>query len=266
MEMIQYAQVKNEVWRLLHIDLNNYKSEQMCRRLDSWLVRSNNPNWNHYFQRLQSEPRELEKFRNYLTINVSEFFRDEDRWQNLKDSTLPGLLKEAQRLRPGQSGLRVWSAGCSNGQEAYTLAMLLEEMAPAGKHQIIATDLDRAALKKACDRGPYSAEDIAKMPAERKHRFFEPGGPPYFVAAKTATKVTFREHDMLLDPFDTNFDLIVCRNVIIYFTNEAKMELYKRFLAALRPGGTLFVGGTEIIPHPAEIGFRSQGISLYTRI
>ncbi len=265
METSQYAQIKTQVWRILRIDLNNYKSEQMCRRLDSWLVRSNTPSWELYFHRLHADAQELEKFRNFLTINVSEFFRDSDRWMTLKNSVLPGLLKEAQRLRPGRGGLRVWSAGCSTGQEAYTLAMLLDELSPESKHQILATDLDRGALKKAGERGPYSPDDVAKIPPASLARYFEPGGPPHYVTAKIAARVTFREHDMLLDPFDTNYDLIVCRNVIIYFTNEAKTELYRRFLAALRPGGILFVGGTEVIPHPSELGFRSQGISLYIR-
>jgi chemotaxis protein methyltransferase CheR len=265
MEMSQYTQVKTQVWRLLRIDLNNYKSEQMCRRLDSWLVRSNISNWELYFHRLHNEPQELEKFRNFLTINVSEFFRDAERWNTVKESLLPGLLKEARLTHPGQGGLRVWSAGCSTGQEAYTLAILLDELYPEGKNQILATDLDRGALKKAAERGPYSAEDVAKVSVERMRRYFEPGGPPYYVSGKIASRITFREHDMLLDPFDTNYDLVVCRNVIIYFINEAKTELYKRFLTALRPGGTLFLGGTEVIPHPSEIGFRSQGISLYTR-
>jgi chemotaxis protein methyltransferase CheR len=265
METIQYTQVKSHVWRMLRIDLNSYKSEQMCRRLDSWLVRSNTPSWEEYFHRLQNDPKELGKFRDYLTINVSEFFRDAERWQTLKDQVVPDLLKEAQRLRPGRGGLKVWSAGCSTGQEPYTLAMLLEEVAPLGDHHILASDLDRGALAKAMARGPYSPEDLRSVSAERRSKYFEPGGPPFFVKEKTARTVKFHELNLLLDPFENNFDLIVCRNVIIYFTNEAKMELYKRFQAALRPGGILFLGGTEVIPRPVDLGLRSQGISFYTR-
>ncbi len=94
METTQYTQVKSQVWRMLHIDLNSYKSEQMCRRLDSWLVRSNTPTWDEYFHRLQSDPKELGKFRDYLTINVSEFFRDAERWQTVKDQVLPACSKK----------------------------------------------------------------------------------------------------------------------------------------------------------------------------
>jgi chemotaxis protein methyltransferase CheR len=266
METLQYTQVKTQVWRLLHIDLNSYKAEQMCRRLDSWLVRSNTPNWEDYFRRLQSDQKELSKFRDYLTINVSEFFRDADRWQTLKDSVFPELLKEAQRTHPGRAGLKVWSAGCSTGQEPYTLSILLDELSPLGDHHILASDLDRGALSKAMARGPYSAEDLRNVSTERKAKYFEAGGPPFFVKEKTGRFIKFKELNLLLDPFETNFDLIVCRNVIIYFTNEAKMELYKRFQAALRPGGLLFLGGTEVIPRPNDLGLRSQGISFYTRM
>jgi chemotaxis protein methyltransferase CheR len=265
MEASQYTMVQMQVWRLLHIDLSSYKSEQMRRRLDSWLVRANAPDWDVYFHRLRSDEQELGKFRNYLTINVSEFFRDAGRWLTLEKNVIPALLKAARLQRPGQSGLRVWSAGCSTGQEPYSLAILLDEQA-AWRPRILATDLDRGALKKAGERGPYSPEDVANVSPERRTRYFEPGGPPFYVKEKTARSVTFGELNLLLDPFEKDFDLIVCRNVIIYFTTEAKTELYRRFADALRPGGTLFLGGTEVLSHPAEFGLRNQGISLYTRI
>jgi chemotaxis protein methyltransferase CheR len=264
MELGQYGQIKTKVWNMLRIDLNCYKSEQMCRRLDSWLARSNELNWDEYFLRLKNDSKELSKFRDFLTINVSEFFRDTERWQYLKNEILPNLLKQAQQQR-GVRNLRIWSAGCSVGQEPYTLAMLMDELAPAGNHMILASDLDRGALQKAMGRGPYSADDIREVTADRRLKYFETGGPPYFVKEKVARTVKFRELNLLNDTFETNLDLIVCRNVIIYFTNEAKAELYKRFHAALRPGGILFLGGTEIIPYPKEIGLCSHSISFYLK-
>ena len=265
MQMEQYNQIKTQVWKLLRIDLNHYKPEQMCRRLDSWLIRSNTSTWELYFDRLKNEPAELEKFRNYLTINVSEFFRDSDRWLTLRSQVLPDLLAANQQKGLSRAGLRIWSAGCSTGQEPYTLAIMMDELAPTGNHTILATDLDRGALTKAMARGPYSEDDLRNVSKERRTKYFEAGGPPYFVKASTGRLVKFRELNLLLDTFETNLDLIVCRNVIIYFTNEAKAELYKRFQAALRPGGVLFVGGTEVIPRPNEIGFRSFGISFYKK-
>jgi chemotaxis protein methyltransferase CheR len=265
MELEQYGQIKTKVWGLLRIDLNSYKSEQMCRRLDSWLVRSASPNWEEYFKRMQADPKEMSKFRDYLTINVSEFFRDSERWQTLKDQIVPALL-DAQRQKSARMGLRVWSAGCSTGQEPYSLAMLLDELSPTTEHMLLATDLDRGALQKAAARGPYSADDIRNVSPERLSKYFENAKPPVYVKERIAQKVKFRELNLLLDNFEPNLDLIVCRNVIIYFTNEAKAALYKHFTAALRPGGILFLGGTEIIPHPSDFGLRSQGISFYVKV
>lgn len=265
MELDQYSQIKTKVWNLLKIDLNSYKPEQMCRRLDSWLVRSNTQTWEEYFRRLQSDTKELSKFRDYLTINVSEFFRDLDRWKIIEEQVIPQLLKENQIQRSARTGLKIWSAGCSTGQEPYTLAIIMDELAPQSDYNILATDLDRGALQKAMERGPYSQDDVRNVSNARREKYFELTGTTFRFKEKFSKRVRFRELNLFLDPFETNLDLIVCRNVIIYFTTEAKQELYKRFQAALRPGGILFLGGTEIIPYPNDYGLRSQGISLYKR-
>lgn len=261
MEMEEYSQIKVSVKHLLNIDLNYYKDEQMRRRLDSWLVRSASSSWRDYLKRLSSEPTELARFRDYLTINVSEFFRDAERWNTLRSTILPELLQAAPRLHPKSGGLRIWSAGCSIGPEPYSLAILLDELSPHQTHYLLATDLDRGALQKARSRGPYSADDIRNVSPQQRADYFEPGGPPFYVKEKVAHRVSFKEHNMVEDPFENEFDLIVCRNVIIYFTNDAKNILYRKFHAALRQGGILFLGGTEIIPHPQEIGFNNHGIS-----
>jgi len=267
MEEAVYEKIKVHVKKLLNIDLNQYKSEQMQRRLDSWLVRSGLATWEDYHRKLAADTNELSKFRDYLTINVSEFFRDQDRWNTLRTKVIPTLLKESfQKPEIGSRGmLRIWSAGCSNGSEPYSLSIMLDELSPGKNHFILATDLDRTILAKARARGPYTAEDTRNVSAEQRPKYFDAGGPPWFVKENISKKVTFREHNLLMDKFDTGFDLIVCRNVIIYFTLEAKATLYQRFHDSLRPGGILFLGGTEIIPRPSEIGFLNMGGSYYQK-
>lgn len=260
-----YTEIKSSVKRILKIDLNYYKEEQMKRRLDSWLVRCNAPSWDDYFKAVSANPEELSRFRNYLTINVTEFFRDADRWAVLRKTILPPLLKEAQASRAIGEGLHVWSAGCSVGVEAYTLSMLLEEEAPKLRHSILASDLDRGALARAQARGPYNRDEVRNLTPEQRAKFMENDQPPHFVKPFLASRVRFLEQNLLQDRFDNNFDLIVCRNVIIYFTEEAKSILYRKFYDALRPGGILFLGGTEIIPRPQELGFRNQAISFYLK-
>jgi len=261
-----YGQIKVSVKKLMDIDLNHYKEEQMRRRLDSWLVRSGAVSWPDYIRRVSSDDRELSKFRDYLTINVSEFFRDQDRWNTLAEQILPQLVKASLTLRPPRGGLRLWSAGCSIGAEAYTLAILSEEIAPNHPHRILATDLDRTVLAKCRARGPYSADEIQNVSPARRAAFFEAGGPPFYVKDRTRRWIDFQEHNLLSDPFERDQDLIICRNVVIYFTAETKNMLYQKFYEALRPGGILFLGGTEIIPRPQDIGFRSQGVSMYIKV
>jgi chemotaxis protein methyltransferase CheR len=265
MEPEVYTQIKNAIKKFYNIDLNHYKDEQMKRRLDSWLARSHMQNWTEYLHMVAENQVERDRFRDYLTINVTEFFRDPDRWKSLRKDVLPVLLKELDHMPNGRKGLRVWSAGCSIGVEAYTLAILLDEEAPLRQHFLLATDFDRGALQKAAARGPYTVEEIRNLTAEQRAKYITQENNRYFIKDTIARRVTFREQNMLSDRFETNFDLIVCRNVVIYFTNEAKTVLYQKFQEALRPGGVLFMGGTEIIPRPNDLGLRNHGISLYMR-
>ena len=163
-----------------------------------------------------------------------------------------------------EHGLKLWSAGCSIGAEAYTLAMLMSEAAPLQSYSLLATDLDRGALEKARARGPYAEEDILNLHPAQRRKYLTPAAP-YYVSESLQKRIRFEEQDLLLDQFETGFDLIICRNVVIYFTAEAKDALYARFCAALRPGGILFLGGTEIMSGPAKYGFQNFGISFYRK-
>lgn len=259
MEADIYTYVKTSISRIYNINLDHYKDEQMRRRLDSWLARVHTLNWESYFDTLSKDTVERERFRDYLTINVTEFFRDPERWETLRKDTLPGLLKENGK------GLRIWSAGCSIGVEPFSLAILLNEVSPNQSHYLLATDMDRGALRKANAHGPYRKDEIRNLSDRQCQDYLTVNGSDYFVKDHVARKVTFQEQDLFNDRFEQNFDLIVCRNVIIYFTNDAKDLLYKKFHAALRPGGILFLGGTEIIQRPKEIGLKNIGISLYKK-
>ncbi|NOH01748.1 MAG: protein-glutamate O-methyltransferase CheR [Chloroflexi bacterium] len=260
-----YTQVKASIKRRLQIDLENYKAEQMKRRLDSWLARTHTATWNDYFNLLSIDSTELERFRDYLTINVTEFLRDPNRWATLKENVLPYLLQHSNGVHHRTGGLRLWSAGCSVGAEAYTLAMMMAESAPSHKYSLLATDLDRGALLKAKSGGPYTPEDVRNLDAKQRRKYLTPA-PPYFVGEELQKHIRFEEHDLLADRFEDGFDLIVCRNVVIYFTAEAKETLYAKFSAALRPGGVLFLGGTEIISGSAKYGFQNFGVSFYRKV
>lgn len=264
MDNNDYIQIKAEIKRSFNIDLDHYKDEQMKRRLDSWLVRVHVDTWKDYFQQLSHDPAELEKFRNYLTINVTEFFRDPSRWEMVRQDILPYLIKNAKESHPA-TPLKIWSAGCSIGTEPYTIAIMMEESAPQQKYSLLATDLDRGALAKAKARGPFSADDIRNLTPVQRQRYMT-GTSPFYAKEDLQRNIKFQEQNLIADRFDSGFDLIVCRNVVIYFTAETKDLLYTKFSAALRPGGVLFVGGTEIISGSSKFGLQSFGISFYKKL
>jgi len=241
--------------------LGCYKSTQMQRRLQTFLRRSGYSSWPAFFRAVQNDPEKLGQFRDYLTINVSYFFRDPDKWKCLREVILPELLR-------GHPKLRVWSAGCSRGHEPYSLAILLAEMTSLYRpHQILATDVDGSALEWAQAGGPYSAEEVAHVPPDLLDRYFAQDDG-YWVTSRLRRKVSFRQQNLLAEPFapeEGEYDLIVCRNVVIYFTAEVKDQLYRRFYDVLRLGGVLFVGGTEIISKASNLGLEAIKMSFYRR-
>jgi len=259
MEATEYTYIKREVMAFTGVDLNFYKDAQMQRRLNTFLLRSGHATWHSYFQAIRNDPVQQRKLKDYLTINVSSFFRDMEKYVYLRDKILPELLRT-------RSSLRVWSAGCSRGQEPYTIAMLLAELTGAfRKHYILATDLDRTVLDAAQSGGPYTDDDVSHVSAEMHQRYFKAADGKHWIKDELRSRITFRQHNLLADRFEDGFDLIICRNVVIYFTAPIKDKLYLDFYQALRPGGILFVGGTEIVPKASEIGFVTAGISFYRR-
>ncbi|MCP4544422.1 MAG: protein-glutamate O-methyltransferase CheR [Chloroflexi bacterium] len=264
MDAREYTFIKRQVFNLTGLNLDCYKAPQVQRRLKTYLVRSGHSDWHRFFCTISGDSVEVSKFKDYLTINVSSFFRDMERFEYLQRTILPELMR---LVSPQRSALRMWSAGCSQGYEPYSLAMMLAEVTGLYRqHYILATDIDHSALEQGEAGGPYSADQVAKTPSHLINRYFScQAADVYYVIESIKRQVTFRHHNLLADRFESGFDLIVCRNVVIYFTAEVKSRLYRQFYEALRPGGMLFVGGTEVVFKPADLGFEAAGISFYRR-
>ncbi|MDY7080030.1 MAG: protein-glutamate O-methyltransferase CheR [Chloroflexota bacterium] len=259
MEEREYIFIKHKVLNLTGVDLNCYKAPQVQRRLKTYLVRSGYTDWHKFFHGVQNDPAGIDKLKDYLTINVSSFFRDTEKFDYLRAFILPDLLRDHPKLS-------VWSAGCSHGHEPYSLAILLAEATGFYRqHHILATDIDHSALERAQAGGPYSAEEVTRVSRPLLERYFKAHQDGYYVIDIMRRRLTFRYQNLLAEPFERGFDLIVCRNVVIYFTAEVKNRLYGRFYNALRPGGVLFVGGTEVISQASSLGFETAGISFYRR-
>jgi chemotaxis protein methyltransferase CheR len=145
--------------------------------------------------------------------------------------------------------------------------MILLELAPGKPHKILATDIDDTILNRARAATDYLAADIRNVPAERIARWFDKDAAGRFsVKPQPKTLVSFQKHDLLRDRYPSGpFDLICCRNVVIYFTEEAKDRIYQGFVQALRPGGVLFVGGTEAIMRPQPLGLQLLGAGFYRK-
>ncbi len=210
-----------------------------------------------YFRVIDSDPNEWTAFLDRMTINVSELFRNPEKWEELRTLILPKMLA-------GGKALKIWSAGCSFGAEPYTLAMILAEIAPGARHKLVATDIDQKILQKA-QRGVFTEMDVKNVPPASMKKYMQAKGSDYEVVPAIRDRIEFRRHNLLADRFDADYDLIVCRNVVIYFTEPAKDELFRRFTAALRVGGILFVGGTERIFNAREIGLDTKVPFFYER-
>lgn len=247
--MGDYEIFKKNVFQLTKIDLNCYKERQMRRRIDALITRSNVKGYDEYLTLLKTDQDKLEEFIAYLTINVSEFYRNPEQWQLLEKEMLPYLFE-----RFGKN-IKIWSAACSTGDEPYTLAMLLAKFIPMNQIQITATDIDKQVLSKA-QMGLYDEKSLKGLPKEYISKYFTKiGARSYQISDEVKRCVNFKQHNLLKDPYVKDYHLIICRNVMIYFTEEAKAEINKKFCDSLKQDGLLFVGSTEQIIAPNTLGF-----------
>ncbi|MGM8213973.1 CheR family methyltransferase [Bacillaceae bacterium W0354] len=240
------------------IDLSLYKERQMKRRLTTLRDKRGFNNFSSYFDALNSDQQLFHEFLDRMTINVSEFYRNFSRWEVLKTKILPSLLENNKTLK-------IWSAACSTGEEPYTLVMLLSDFLPLNRIKVFATDIDENAIQRA-KLGVYPERSLKEVPIDKRQKYFTAKDNLYEISEDIKQCVTFKKHNLLLDRFDNNYDLIVCRNVLIYFTEEAKKEVYHRFSESLDEGGVLFVGSTEQIFNPAEYDFEVMQTFFYKKV
>jgi chemotaxis protein methyltransferase CheR len=254
----EYCYLKKKILELTKIDLNYYKTSQMRRRLDGFIARYDNCGVVPYCRMLEQDNDALDKLRDFLTINVSEFFRDMNHFQTLKTIILPSLLRH-------NHSLNIWSAGCANGAEAYSIAIILEKLSPFTDHRILGTDIDETSLIKAIAGGPYTPTEIRNVPLELAPKYLTCSERGYHIINRIQQKVEFRKHDLLHDAFEQDFDLIACRNVVIYFSEEAKRRLNQNFHKSLKKDGVLFIGGTETMLDASELGFERVRTCFYRK-
>jgi len=247
------------VRRLTGIDLAQYKRPQMERRIRTFADSRGASSLPDYLRRLSDDRAQLESFLDRMTINVSQLWRNPEQWERLAATVLPELASAGQ--------IRVWSAGCSYGAEAYTVAALCRAKAPSARIQVHGTDIDARMVERA-RAGVFSEADARTAPPADLERWFDRTATGEWQAKPELRMLTkFETGDLLRDRFPrAGYDLVLCRNVVIYFTEPVRDALHARLAESLRPGGYLLIGSTERISAPAEMGLEPVHPFLYRRV
>jgi two-component system CheB/CheR fusion protein len=226
-------------------DFTGYKRGTLTRRIGRRMQQVGLSSYPDYIDYLEVHPEEFEQLFNTILINVSGFFRDPDAWAVVRDRVVPDIVGRRQ-----EGPIRVWSAGCSTGQEAYSAIMLFAERlgidAARDRVKVYATDLDTEALDRA-RQAEYTAKEVEGVPADLLERFFQPAGAGFAFSKDLRRSVIFGRHDLLTDALISRTDLLMCRNTLMYFNAEVQAELISRLHFSVANGGYLLLGKVEMV-------------------
>ena len=242
-----YTRFCEGVRLLAKVDLLQYKRGQMERRVRTFAERRGFTDLGVYLAEMKRKPEEVEAFLDRVTINVSQLWRNPEQWTVLARKVLPELAETGR--------VRIWSAGCSYGAEAYTLAATCRQAIPAAKVEIRGTDIDPRMVERAT-AGRFSADDARDAPKAEIRRWFdeEPDGS---LRAKSELRsmARFEVGDLLrVRPRPEAYDLVLCRNTVIYFNEEVRDALHARLVESIRPGGYFVIGATERVANARALG------------
>jgi chemotaxis protein methyltransferase CheR len=247
------------VRKLCGIDLLQYKRGQMERRIRSFITTRGAGDLMAYAAMLRADKAELDKFLDRVTINVSQLWRNPEQWEVLEEKILPDLASTAT------GPLRAWSAGCSYGAEAYTLAALCRRAIPRAQVGILGTDIDARMIQRA-RAGVFTAEDARDAPTATLASHFSMVDGAWHAGDELKRLVRFETGDLLtVRPAAGSFDLVLCRNTVIYFNEDVRDALHGRLAASLRSGGRLVVGATERVSDPAGHGLAPESPFVYRK-
>ena len=259
-----FKEIAALVYNACGIVLGEHKREMVYSRIARRIRERKLTDFSTYLAYLNShKDQEFDAFINALTTNLTSFFRESHHFDYLKKQLVPALLVQNKNSRR----VRIWSAGCSTGEEPYSLAMALHELFPSNWDvKILATDLDSNVLKKA-HTGVYSAANVNGLDDALLKRWFlkSKDGESYKVKPKLQQLISFKRLNLLQDwPMKGPFDLILCRNVVIYFDKDTKDLLFKRYAKILAPHGHLFLGHSETMGKE-HIEFNNLGKTMYQK-
>lgn len=261
----EFSHIVDLVYKACGIVLGEHKREMVYSRLARRIRSLKLSNFEQYLDYLElNKDKEFSNFINAITTNLTSFFREKHHFEFLKKTLVPNLLKENRATKR----VRIWSAGCSTGEEPYSIAMTVADMFPIGWDvKILATDLDSNVLEKASS-GEYSANSTTGLEPEilKKWFFKDKQGENYKVKPALKKMIHFKRLNLLQKwPMKGTFDLIFCRNVVIYFDKETKEGLFNNYANILIPQGHLFLGHSESMSKEQK-NFNSLGKTMYQKI
>jgi two-component system CheB/CheR fusion protein len=242
----QLKELLDYLKRTRGFDFAAYKKTTLARRIEKRIATVGCATFAEYQDYLEVNPSEFTELFNTILINVTRFFRDPQAWEFIRDEAIPNMLAEM----PADQPVRVWSAGCASGEEAYTAAIVLAESLGDDEFRrrvkIYATDLDDEALAEA-RQGVYSHDALKALPQEICDKYFEPNSRGLAFRSDLRRSIIFGRNDLIVDAPISRIDLLICRNVLMYFTSEAQARILERFNFALNPTGFLFLGKSEML-------------------
>jgi chemotaxis protein methyltransferase CheR len=256
-----FALLKRRIFLDRGLDCEQYKENYLKRRIAVRLRATDARDYLDYLRILRADPDEYTRLMNELTINVTQFFRDPDVYAKLRDSVLPELV--ATKTRMGSRTLRVWSAGCASGEEPYSMAILLEEVLGEDSQRwnlrIRGSDFDDKSLAVA-RTGTY--QDLEMLPGVDADLYFEveqkPEGIEYRVKDEIKRKVRFEKINLLAEGEARHFDMVLCRNVLIYFGRQVQTRIIETLTRSILRDGYLVLGKSETLGQEASQGFKPE--------
>lgn len=266
----EYALITELISKRYGIDLHNGKRELIKSRLNKLLRKNGFESFEQYVKSVVSDKTgaEIEKMVDAITTNVTDFFREPDHFDFLRKKLLPELVREKKEKR--EDRIRIWSAGCSNGKEPYSIGISIAETVKEYSRfniKILATDISRAALKVGTNR-IYSKRDTDNLPLSIKIKYFDklPDSDAFRIKHDIASLVYFRYLNLNGNwPIENMFDFIFCRNVMIYFDPSTQRNLFRKFGQFLRSGGYLFLGHSESLKNSVDI-FKYIAPAIYRKV
>ncbi|WP_246275895.1 CheR family methyltransferase [Methanolobus zinderi] len=257
-EDADFASLKNIIKTRLGFNCEYYKDSHFRRRIDVRLRATGSENFGEYIQVLKQDQNEQDILLETLTVNVTNFFRNSEVYDIIEKEVLPAVIK-SKGIGMNKS-IKIWSAGCSIGVEAYSIAMLFHHILGnrIGRYNIsiTGTDIDKASLQHARN-GIYSEVEMKDVRPDFMQRYFVKEGNQYHIKDELKKMTRFKPHDMISGPKMGGFDIIFCRNVTIYFEKELQEKLYMKFYEGLNKDGFFVMGKTETLLGPSKDLFRS---------